>query len=172
MFFSSSSSVPLYFFFSLSVWVTYTDDYDPKIERVNREVFLMIVIWWVTSPWWQGQGCVLIDSLAPISPVGTKDRIVTGMLLEETETSQWICWESNRCHIFIFMLKNYFHIRPCTYTTPIQVFWNFNDSLRGRVCVQTLVHFFFSFCLFLFVFVGWLAALHVCCYVNLVFKTI
>ena len=31
-------------FFSLSVWVTYTDDYDPKIERVNREVFLMIVI--------------------------------------------------------------------------------------------------------------------------------
>lgn len=32
------------FFFSLSVWVTYTDDYDPKIERVNREVFLMIVI--------------------------------------------------------------------------------------------------------------------------------
>lgn len=44
MFFSSSSSVPLYFFFSLSVWVTYTDDYDPKIERVNREVFLMIVI--------------------------------------------------------------------------------------------------------------------------------
>lgn len=97
---------------------------------------------------------------------------VSGMLLEETETLQWICWESNRCHIFIFMLKNYFHIRPCTYTTPIQVFWNFNDSLRGRVCVQTLVHFFFSFCLFLFVFVGWLAAIHVCCYVNLVFKTI
>ena len=150
------------FFFSLSVWVTYTDDYDPKIERVNREVFLMIVIWWVTSPWWQGQGCVLIDSLAPISPVGTKDRIVTGMLLEETETSQWICWESNRCHIFIFMLKNYLHIRPCTYTTPIQVYLEIWMILWGWRGASFFLFFLFVFVLLVFVCFCWLTCCNTC----------
>lgn len=65
-------------------------------------------------------------------------------------------------HFHFYVKELLTHSSMHIHDTNTSIFGNLNDSLRLEGCKFFFLSFFL-FCLFLFVFVGGLAALHVCC---------